>query len=135
MSLLNRFPHKCSIFERTRQKTVDGLGAAVPTDTVVFEDATCWVQQMSAKASGEYQKQGFRQVRKVYFTEDLPIKANQMFVITFIHGKTVPVEERVVLEVITTPSPDAGAGTGTVWKVIVGSSTNSEHYESTIQKP
>ena len=122
MSLLNSMPHKCTIQKRVRTKGT--LGGSKDTATIIRQDVECWEQQLNSSEVSDYQKQGIRADRKVFFVSDPSVGRRSQILITERFGETVTNPE--VLDVVNTPIPDASAGLDMVWRVVVRYTTSRD---------
>lgn len=111
MSILNSLPHRCDGYLRTR--TRDELGGSVDTYTLVFQDRPCWQQTASDSEVMEYDKRGIAVTNKVYFTVNPGLNDKHQLEID---GIRFDVQSRAV--------PDASAGMGVVWRVMLRATTN-----------
>lgn len=110
MSLLDNLPHTCSAFRRIRTK--DTLGGNKDSYEAVsgFVDRACWRQQASDSEKKDFEKRGIRITNKVYFTSDPEL--TEKHILRFdASGYNYDVK--------SSPVPDASAGLGVVWKVMV----------------
>ena len=122
MTLLDSFPHKCTIRKRVRVK--GDLGGSKDSYTDLESDVLCWEQQLSASEVDDYQKQGIQANRKVFFTSDYSVGRRHQILITEREGVTVT--SPIALDVISTPMPDASAGLGILWRVAVRDVTSRD---------
>lgn len=106
MSLLDHLPHTCSAFVRTRTK--DALGGGKDSYASMFSGRACWLQPASSNEIVEYQKRSINVTNKVYFVEDPEI--DNKYVLT-IGANSYKVQSMA--------SPDASAGLGVVYRVMV----------------
>lgn len=105
-SLLDNMPHTATAKRRTR--TVDSIGGAVDTWTVLFADRACWRQQAGDSESDSYEQRGISVTNKVYFASDPGLDERDVLVV---NGDT--------MEVVSRPRKDASAGLGVLWRVNV----------------
>lgn len=113
MSLLDSFPHTCTI--QIRQRVNDSYGGSKDTYTTVSSGVRCWRQTVSDREIQEYDKRGIDVTAKVYFTTEQAIDERHVLVIS---SKTYDVVSRAI--------PDASAGLGVVWRVMVNGSTTDQ---------
>lgn len=106
VTLLSYFPHICDISQRSR--TMGPLGGSTDTRVSISTGIKCWRQTASEEEMLEYQKRGIKVTDKVYFTSD-PNVTNEMFI-------TI---SNVEYDVQSRADPDASAGLGVVWRVMV----------------
>ena len=121
MSLLDNFPHRCTIQRRVHTK--GSLGGSKDTMVVEQTDVECWEQQASNSEVKEYQQDGMSLVSKVYFHTDPGVSSKHQVMITERNG--VIVSSPVALDVVSKAAPDASAGMGVAWKVFCGQITAS----------
>jgi len=114
MSLLNSFPHKCTIRRRTRSKGT--LGGSKESFTDEQTNVECWSQNANHREVQDYEKRGMRITHKVYFTIDPGVTENHQILITEENG--VAIASPDILDVKTRSDPDASAGLGVVFKVM-----------------
>ena len=114
MSLLDNFPHRCTLIRNTRQQ--DALGASCDVPEVMAAEVECWVQQAGTSEMRDFEKRGMRVNRKVFFTFDPQVTEQYDILITEINGvaQTNPARHTVR----TQPQHDASAGLGVVWRVM-----------------
>lgn len=106
MTLLDNFPHTATAQIRTRLR--DGIGGGKDTYTNVFTGRSCWQQPAGDSDILEYQKMGVRITNKVYFLTDPGLGVKHILIIG---GETFDVKSE--------SAPDASAGLGVVWRVMV----------------
>jgi hypothetical protein len=107
-------PHKCTIQRRTRTK--GSLSGSKDDPTVEQTDVPCWEQAASHAEIDDFNKQGMSVDRKIYFTSDPAVRRRHQILITERNGATV--SSPIPLDVVSESVPDAGAGTGVVFKVM-----------------
>ena len=114
MSLLDNFPHLCTIRKRTFSK--DSSGGKRSSWTNISTGVECWEQPAGNNEIDSYQKQGMRISHKVYFLTDPGVERNYRILVTSREGTAIssPVE----LEVKNSALPDSSAGLGVVYKVM-----------------
>ena len=125
MSLLDNFPHKCKIARKVRQKTSEGMGFEVDRYSVEQTDVSCWEQQLSASESSEWEKRGINVQKKIFFTEDPGLNEDSLIIITERNGTAISLANQLALDVVAFPQPDASAGLGILYRVIVKMKTGS----------
>ncbi len=81
----------------------------------------CWEQQASAKEMDIYEKRGMIIDRKIYFIKDPKVTERHEIIITKRNGVFVKQADTVVLNVVTVTDPDASAGLGVLFKIMVRS--------------
>jgi hypothetical protein len=121
MSLLDNFPHRCTIQRRTFAR--GRLGGQKASLSVERTNVRCWQQQASDREIIDYEKRGIAVACKVYFTSDPGLTERHQIVVTEREGVAVTGLE---LDVKSHPVPDASAGLGVVWKVMCDYSTGSD---------
>jgi hypothetical protein len=84
----------------------------------------CWEQQAGAKEIADYEQRGVSVDRKIYFTEDPRLTVRHEIVITERNGAKVSFERQETLDVMAEPRPDASAGLGVVFRVMVNGALN-----------
>lgn len=117
MGLLDNMPHTCSAYLRTR--TTDELGGAKDSyEEIVFADRACWLQPAGDKESRKFQKQGIDVTAKIYFTSKPSLDSRHLIVVLDGDGSALG-----TWLAHSRPKPDASAGLGKVFKVMVEEST------------
>ncbi len=106
MSILENMPHRATAVRRVR--TTDSLGGNKDSFETVFSDRSCWRQQASDSEITEFAKRGINITNKVFFTENPQLNETHSLVVD---------GERY--DVISGPVPDASAGMGVIWRVMV----------------
>lgn len=107
MSLLDSLPHSATAKSRTRTK--DSLGGSRDSySTTVFADRACWLQLARDGEKLEFQKRSIEVTNRVYFSADPELGINHILEIGSDSYK-----------VKSTASPDASAGLGVLWRVMV----------------
>jgi len=114
MSLLDNFPHECTIRRRTIAK--GDLGGGKTSSTVEQTGVSCWVQTASDREVLAYEKMGMSINRKIYFLSDPSVTERHEILVTKKLG--VAVSSPAVLEVRSEALPDASAGLGVVYRVM-----------------
>lgn len=122
MALTDNLPDKCKIQLRVRVRT-GNLGGSKDTPTVVESDVPCWEQQTGASETREYEKQGIKINRKVYFQTNPGITEQHELVVTERKGEPVPAAEQVMMKVVSRVDPDANVGFGNLFRVFVEKTT------------
>lgn len=129
MSLLENFPHRCSIFRIANQP--DGLGGGRYVVVLEQSDVECWEQQLSASEIMDYQKRGINVTNKVFFNANPNVTERHRLLITKRFGVATAnldindVANPDVFDVSTATYPDASAGLAVLWKVMARSNTAS----------
>ena len=93
---------------KRRARTKDELGGAKDSFVVIFTDRACWRQQASSSEINTAQARGINVTHKVFFASDPRLTEKDVLVID---GDTMSVR--------SFPHPDASAGLGKVWRVMV----------------
>lgn len=119
MSILDNLPHVATAKLRTVTQTA-GLGNK-PTYETVFTDRSCWRQTASDDEVREFEKRGIRATDKVYFTSDPSI--DEKHILTDVRNAGATAGTGSTWEVVSRAEPDASAGLGVVWRVMVVRST------------
>jgi hypothetical protein len=83
----------------------------------------CWQQQASQSETMEYQRRGINITHKVFFTQDPAVTERHVIQMLTRSGVAVPADQRFILDVKSAVDPDASAGLGVVWRVMVDSGT------------
>lgn len=117
MSILGTMPHLCTIRRMRRRR--DSLGGGWDTPVVEQTGVECWEQQASASEIKDYEQRGQKVSRKIYFPTDPGVTSQHEIVITERRGTAVAEANQLPLTVVSSPFPDAGAGLGAVYKVMV----------------
>ena len=107
MSLLENLPHLATANRRTRTKDTLG-GSKDGFDIVLFTDRACWRQPASDSEAMQFQQRSVRVTHKVYFTTDPELSNTDILVISGEYHK-----------VRSESHPDASAGLGVLWRVMV----------------
>ncbi len=114
--LLDNFPHKCLI--RRRVSVNGALGGRRNDPVTVASDVVCWEQQASNSEVLEFEKRGMRLVKKIYFTTDPAVDEHHQLLIT--ERNDVVVSNPIEYDVLSESLPDATAGLGVAYKVMIG---------------
>lgn len=114
MSLLDTMPHRCTIRHQTVTK--GSLGGSRTTPVVDRTGVHCWEQNASHGEILEYEKRGMVVTHKVYFAADPGVTVRHQILVTERGGAAVA--DPIVLDVRSEARPDAGAGSGVVFKVM-----------------
>jgi len=112
MTLLDHMPHTCTA--RVRTRTRGTLGGSRDSWTNVFAGRACWQQAASDSEIEEFQKRGIVVTDKVYFPVDPGVDETHTLVIT-----NPQVGSTDTFEVRSRAKPDASAGLGWVYRVMV----------------
>ncbi len=115
MSLLDSFPHKCTI--RRRVRTKGPLGGSKDSFTNESTDVLCWEQNASQKETEDFEKRGMTLRSKIYFRADPGVTERHQIVITERLGVAVSSSNQLPLDVNTKAMPDATAGLAIAFKV------------------
>lgn len=111
MSLLDNMPHVATAKRRTR--TRDSLGGGKDTWTTLWSGRACWRQQATASEVMSCQQRGQTVTHKVFFHDNPNVDERDELVI----GSDT-------MEVSSVTHPDASAGLGVLWRVMVNLVTN-----------
>jgi len=114
MSLLDNFPHECTI--RLRTRSAGTLGGSKDSRTVVQTEVECWEQPASAKEVQDFEKRGYAVNTKIYFTTDPNVTERNEILVTKRNG--VAVSSPDLIDVVTVAEPDCTAGLGVAFKVM-----------------
>ena len=115
MSILENFPHKCTIRKRVSVKGTLGSRRNKPQN--VSTNVVCWEQQASNSEILEFEKRGKNVSKKIYFLTDPGVNERHEILITERNG--VAVSNPIQYDVISESLPDASAGLGIVYKVMI----------------
>jgi hypothetical protein len=124
MSLLDNLPHRCTI--RVLKLAKGTLGGSKRTPTVEQTNVECWDQPASAKEIEEFQKLGMGINRKIYFKTDPGVTEAHDILITSRDRGTTTISSPFPLEVKSESLPDASAGLGVLFRVMVWQQTGSK---------
>lgn len=122
MSLLDQFPHRCTIRRRTRIRD-EYIGSKDHPAEILHTDIECWEQQASASEKKEYDKRGIQISRKIFFLADYGITEQDEILITERLGTAVA--NPVPLDVKSRVDPDASAGLGVLFRVMADINTGA----------
>lgn len=125
MSLLDNLPDECSLIQRiqdTSQET-NPLGGRKEVDQVVERGVPCWVQQASSSEIIQFGKRGFTVTHKIFFSENPLVGAGHKIKTTK-RGGAIEASPHS-FDVVSAPDPDASAGLGYVWRVMVRDETGA----------
>jgi len=91
-------------------------------DTPVLEQSNveCWRQSANSSEVTIFQKQDITVSCKIYFSENPQVTEQHSIVITKMNGEAVTEE---FYDVVSYAVPDAGAGLGVLYRVMVNTST------------
>ena len=107
--LLENLPHACTAKRRSRAG--DGMGGSVDTfPTTIFSARACWRQQLSSSEVLWWQQRSVNVSNKVFFAEDPELDENCIL--------EFPGEDDFY-DVKSYASPDASAGLGVLYRVMV----------------
>lgn len=121
MSLLDDFPHRCSILLQVPGR--DDYGGITNVPTEQSTGVVCWDQPATASEIEEFEKRGILIRRKVYFRTDPSLTEKHIIKITSRDRGTTTISDPPELKVVTKSLPDASAGLGYVYKVFVEDQT------------
>lgn len=123
MSLLDEFPHRCTIQRRKRSN--DGKMGNVETRIVEQTDVECWEQQASATEVKDYERKGMKVSKKIFFISNPNVTERHEIIITKRNGVAVPAASQVIQDVSSEAREDASAGLGVVWRVMTSDDTGN----------
>lgn len=115
MSLLQNFPHKCTI--RRRIRTQGDFGGSVDSFLNEQTNVVCWEQPLTQKESKEFGKQGMDLFSKIYFTTNPNVGEQHQIIITKRNGVAVTAANQIPLDVVIRAMPDATAGLAIMYKI------------------
>ena len=118
-------PHRCTIRKRTR--STGTLGGSKDSWENVQTDVECWEQNASQAEISTYEKRGMTVSRKVYFPTDPSVTVQHQILMTSRDRGITTISSPVPLDVKTESLPDAAAGLGAVYKVMVDYIRSSEN--------
>ncbi len=117
MSLLDALPHTAIAYRRSRAKG-GSLGGGKDTYTAIWSPAKeCWQQSAGNSEITEYGRRGMRITDKVYFVENPGLTVQHKLDVTN------PVGTTIRYDVKSQSEPDASAGLGILWRVMVERTT------------
>ena len=119
MSILDNLPHVATA--KKASVTQDALGGNTLTYATVFTDRACWRQAASDSQIQEFEKRGISVTDRVYFTTDPGI--DETHILTDVRNSGATAGTGDTWEVRSRAVPDATAGLGVVWRVMVAQST------------
>ena len=128
-SILDNFPHLCSIFRETPQP--DGIGGTIYTTVIEQTNVPCWEQRLSSSEALDYEKRGIKVDTKIYFINDPLVTERHRILITSRFNVASPnldttdVSNPDVFDVKTTDYPDASAALQVIWKVMCSKKTGA----------
>jgi hypothetical protein len=122
MSLLDNFPHRCTI--RRRKFAKGSLTGKKTTYDNVQTNVLCWEQAAGDTEDNSYQKEGMRITHKVYFLNNPNVTRRYQILVTYRNGATV--SSPIPLDVVSNPMPDATAGLGVVYRVLCREVTSED---------
>ena len=123
MSLLDEFPHRCTIQRRKRSN--DRKIGNVETRIVEQTDVECWEMQASASEIKDYERKGMKVSKKIFFASNPNVTERHEIVITKRNGVAVPTSSQVIQDVSSEAREDASAGLGVVWRVMTSDDTGN----------
>lgn len=121
MSLLDSLPHRCSIFLLV--PGIDSYGGNTNVPTEEKADVECWEQAASSEDVEEFDKRGILIKRKIFFKEDPSLTEKHVIKITSRDRGVTIITSPPELRVKTKSLPDASAGLGLLYKVMVDDQT------------
>ncbi len=122
MTILNHFPHKCTI--RRRVRTKGNLIGSKDSFTNEQTDVVCWDQSANSREVDIYQKRGMEIDHKVFFLSNPSISSRHQILITEMGGNVIA--SPIALDVVSEPGPDTSVGAGILWKVMCVQVTSGE---------
>lgn len=122
MCLIDNMPDECSIAIR-RQKLDDPIGGEASIVDIQRSGVQCWVQQASASEVSEYDKRGISISHKIFFPADPGVNEGYLIKATKRSGVVVSGQW---FDVVSYTDPDASAGLGVVWKLMVNRTTGED---------
>ncbi len=123
MSILNNFPHRCTI--RRRVRTAGELGGNVDSFLNEQTSVLCWEQNVSHRERSDFEKRGMFITTKIFFTADPSVGVRHQILVTERNGTTI--SDPVPLDVLSESLPDASAGRGVVYKVYCTENTGEDN--------
>lgn len=93
---------------KVRSRSRDALGGSGDTLTTVTADVSCWRQAAGDRETLEFQKRGIRVTHKIYFAADPGVDERNVLVM----GDDT-------MSVRSGARPDASAGMGVLWRIMV----------------
>lgn len=122
MSLLDNLPHTCTARIRKRTRNSGDIGTRDGFE-IVFSGRACWRQPAGDSEINKFQQRQIRVTNKLYFVTDPGIDERHILDITDENGNTV-----VGYEVRSKADPDASAGLGILYKVMIEDLTQRSDY-------
>lgn len=126
-------PHLCNVYKTTRVREV-GVGHAKKTPVLVQSAVKCWEQAASASEVKNYMQRGYTVSRKVYFNFDIRSIISERCLIVITHRQNADGGQEAVSEstresydVVSINEPDASAGYGILWKVMLTNSSSDRN--------
>jgi hypothetical protein len=119
MSLLENFPHTATAMLRVR--TNDELGGSRDAFTEIFTERACWQQTARESEITKFEKLGKSATDKVYFLTDPLLTEEHVLIVS--NPRT---DQSYTFEVRSTAVPDASAGLGIVYRVMVEAESPDE---------
>lgn len=124
MSILENLPHRCTIQRRKRGPgQTSALGGNLDVAVVEQTGVECWVQQASDGEVRDYAKRDMSISQKIYFTSDPGVTTRHQILITSLDRGVTTISNPSALDVMSRPKPDASAGLGVVFRVMVSENT------------
>jgi hypothetical protein len=96
------------------------MGGNRDVPIVVAEDVPCWLQQAGATELKLFEQRGMTLSYKIFFLTDPGVTAQHQIVLTWYQDQEAEFNPGTVL---SATKPDATAGLGKLWKVMVGEQT------------
>ena len=124
MTLLDSLPHRCSI--QILKLTKGSLGGSKRIATVEQTDVKCWDQPASDDEIDEFSKRGIKIGHKIYFSSDPAVTEAHEILITSRDAGTTTIDSPTALEVRSEALPDASAGLGKLFRVMVLDQTGTD---------
>ena len=122
---VGNLPLLCSVYKTTRVREA-GVGHSMKTPVFVASSVKCWEQAASASETKKYLQRGYTISRKVYFNYDIRSIISERCMIVITHRQNADGEQEAVsdatreyYDVVSIDEPDASAGYGILWKVML----------------
>jgi hypothetical protein len=96
------------------------MGGSRDVPIVVAQDVPCWLQQAGASELKLFEQRGMSLTYKIFFLTDPGVTAQHQIILTRYQGQQVEFNPGTVL---SSTRPDASAGLGMLWKVMIGEQT------------
>lgn len=119
MSILDDLPHRAT--HQRRATTRPAAGRRKEGFATIASGVHCWRQPAKFNEITEFEKRGITVTDKVYYTSDPALDENDIVVVTDKDGSSSK-----TYEVVAFADPDATAGIGILYKVMVNRKTTGE---------